>query len=597
MAPNTGSVAIWFYVSDLSEMRTIVMKSMYSDCCEMGALVISPDASLLYVTKDGNDNSGRTTDPGVITQGHWYHLCVTGDDNNAIKFYLNGEELETYPRDGVDSGKRFFDDGTEWKIGRYFNANNDPGTSHFAGVIDEVRLYDYPLSEQEIQSLYNECTPEAVDSLTLPSIIAQPCDDECAVQAVDVSAAQELGGVTIPIAIPDSVTVCSLSTAGLVTESWDFQTLDVKPDSGFIFISLFNTQGLVIDSGTTTVANIYFNAPRQCSETPGQNANYFIHWDTTLSEDPSRALLFSDPSGAEEIHPGFDPNRDSTEIVDFLMGDCDDNGALDIADLVCLVGFMFQGDEPPCIMASLNINGVGGIEPNISDLVYLVAYMFSGGPAPICPGPGAQVARLTPTDDIYLKSACDAHSTSIAISSETSLLGIELELVGTGNGEPVSGLQNDNIEVVHGHEGDRIKVGVLDMQGAYPIAAGEHVLLEIPGQWEIVSALAADQNFQTIQPSLGRIEPELPREFSLGQNYPNPFNPSTEINFALPTACDVSLEIYNITGQRVTTLVDAYLEAGQHSVLWDAWSNASGVYFYRLTAGEFTETKKMMLLK
>jgi hypothetical protein len=109
--------------------------------------------------------------------------------------------------------------------------------------------------------------------------------------------------------------------------------------------------------------------------------------------------------------------------------------------------------------------------------------------------------------------------------------------------------------------------------------------------------MAADQNFQTIQPSLGRIEPELPREFSLSQNYPNPFNPTTEINFALPSACDVSLEIYNITGQRVTTLVDSYLEAGQHSVLWDASSNASGVYFYRLTAGEFTETKKMMLLK
>ena len=285
-----------------------------------------------------------------------------------------------------------------------------------------------------------------------------------------------------------------------------------------------------------------------------------------------------------------------------LRGDIDFSGAgPDIADLVYLVNYMFvQGPKPPC-MGNSDIDGDDNNDsacgPNIADMVYLVNFMFQGGPPPV-PCDQRVVAKLSSQQKLLLEvSESTDGATQISYSTDLPLLGIELELVGTGNGEPVSGLKNDNIEVVHGREGDRMKVGILDMQGAYPIEAGEHVLLEIPGQWVIVSALAADQNFQTIQPSLGRIEPELPREFSLGQNYPNPFNPSTEINFALPTACDVSLEIYNITGQRVTTLVDAYLEAGQHSVLWDAWSNASGVYFYRLTAGEFTETKKMMLLK
>jgi hypothetical protein len=80
-------------------------------------------------------------------------------------------------------------------------------------------------------------------------------------------------------------------------------------------------------------------------------------------------------------------------------------------------------------------------------------------------------------------------------------------------------------------------------------------------------------------------------------NYPNPFNPVTEISFNLPNAMYVQLEIYNIMGQKVATVVDGFLEAGQHTVQWDASSFSSGVYFYRLTAGDLIETKKMMLLK
>jgi len=95
----------------------------------------------------------------------------------------------------------------------------------------------------------------------------------------------------------------------------------------------------------------------------------------------------------------------------------------------------------------------------------------------------------------------------------------------------------------------------------------------------------------------------LPADLVLSQNYPNPFNPSTIVEFSLPEASDVTLEIYNILGQRVKTLIDGQkLQAGKHSVEWrsdDAGENkvSSGVYFYRLRAGDKTATKKMMLLK
>jgi hypothetical protein len=90
---------------------------------------------------------------------------------------------------------------------------------------------------------------------------------------------------------------------------------------------------------------------------------------------------------------------------------------------------------------------------------------------------------------------------------------------------------------------------------------------------------------------------EIPTSFSLAQNFPNPFNPTTTIQFSLPQAGDVTLKIYNLLGEEVKTLVNEYKELGNHSVQFNANSLASGIYFYRIQAGSFVETKKMILLK
>ncbi len=90
---------------------------------------------------------------------------------------------------------------------------------------------------------------------------------------------------------------------------------------------------------------------------------------------------------------------------------------------------------------------------------------------------------------------------------------------------------------------------------------------------------------------------EIAGEFRLNQNYPNPFNPSTTITYAIPEQSEVRLEVININGQRVATLVDENQHAGDHSVTFDAGGLASGVYLYRLQAGSFTKTARMVLVK
>ena len=94
----------------------------------------------------------------------------------------------------------------------------------------------------------------------------------------------------------------------------------------------------------------------------------------------------------------------------------------------------------------------------------------------------------------------------------------------------------------------------------------------------------------------------IPKVFALAQNYPNPFNPSTEMSYDLPTPGNVRLDIFNILGQNVKTLVNEYQDAGTYKVTWNGDDNtgssvASGVYFYRVSAGEFKDIKKMVLMK
>ena len=89
----------------------------------------------------------------------------------------------------------------------------------------------------------------------------------------------------------------------------------------------------------------------------------------------------------------------------------------------------------------------------------------------------------------------------------------------------------------------------------------------------------------------------MPSSYSLEQNFPNPFNPTTQIKFGIPQSGFVKLEIYNLLGQKISTLVEEYMNAGYHSVKFDAKDLSSGIYIYTLSVNNYKTSKKMILLK
>jgi hypothetical protein len=133
----------------------------------------------------------------------------------------------------------------------------------------------------------------------------------------------------------------------------------------------------------------------------------------------------------------------------------------------------------------------------------------------------------------------------------------------------------------------------------------EEDLPNFPGYPTVRKTFGENGTFYTDYWTYNAIEYEtdqVPTGFDLGDNYPNPFNPTTTIDFMIQKQVDVRMEVYNLLGQRVVTLVDENLKAGFYKVTWDGRNQvgntvSSGVYFYKLKAGDFIETKKMILMR
>ena len=289
-----------------------------------------------------------------------------------------------------------------------------------------------------------------------------------------------------------------------------------------------------------------------------------------------------------------------------IRGDVDHDGEpVNISDLIYLINYVFiGGPEPPCFEEA-DVNADCSETIDISDVIYLINYIFLDGPAPApcgdCTPPLSKLFDADPT--ISVGCTYEDGFTTVSVTSPVDLRGLQLELQGDGNANPIK-LVSDNLDMVSGQTGEIVKIGILDLDGGEFIPAGNHALIRLDGAYNVTSALGADMGSHTLRLSVSTsmASSNRPGTYALHQNYPNPFNPTTTISFSLRDPGHARLMVYNVLGQAVTTLVDEHIVAGEHEVTWhgnndDGNSVSSGIYFYRLEIADYTETRKMMLLK
>ncbi len=299
-----------------------------------------------------------------------------------------------------------------------------------------------------------------------------------------------------------------------------------------------------------------------------------------------------------------DNEKVEMSIVQYLCGDANNDGLVNILDIGYINAYLHSGGPEPAVPSAGDPNGDCVVNP--LDATYLIAFLYQSGDAPL-PGcvttvaaGGARVpesAVLTSDSEVLVtvNSYYDNGSTTLEVSSSADLLALELE-VACDNKAAIAH-ESRELQLYTGHSDDLTKVALMDVAGSAYIAAGQTIVVSVTGEADVTSAIAADMTGQPVQVNLSAASGVLPTETALHNCYPNPFNPSTEIKFSLPEGCRAKLDVLNVLGQRVETLVDGHLEAGEHSSVWEASRFASGIYFYRLTADEFVETKKMVLLK
>jgi hypothetical protein len=268
-------------------------------------------------------------------------------------------------------------------------------------------------------------------------------------------------------------------------------------------------------------------------------------------------------------------------------GDINVNGiANEIADAVMFTNYFISGlsafgNHVEASIAASDVNA-DGIALSVADLVYLVRVII---------GDANPYPKPIPNPEVELVLAGDVVSYNASVDMGAALLTFHVN----GDVTPLLGAGAASMDMKYAQEGNELRVLVYNI-GSEMIAAGENVLITVPGAVELTGAEVATYDGFGLEESIRNV----PREFAT-TSYPNPFNPKTTLSLNLPVASDWSIRIYNVAGQLVKDF-SGYSEAGTVNVVWNSTDRngtrvASGIYFYKAEAGQFSATKKMVLMK
>ncbi len=290
------------------------------------------------------------------------------------------------------------------------------------------------------------------------------------------------------------------------------------------------------------------------------------------------------------------------KLYEGLIGDINLNGlAFEISDLIYFNNHFIDPYAYPLDGAKLQNSDINqdGRPGTLGDLVYFIRIITGDADPPSKTQPAESALAASMKMQTYLNR--------LSIQSDWDQeIGAAMFTFACEDGKPdiYPTERTEGLKLTSSFEEGILRVLVCDPEGRV-IKAGNGPLLDLraadPKSVQLQSAELADVQGKDIVTKITSAV-SIPEKFALGQNYPNPFNPTTTISLALPTEGRVSLKVYNIMGQVVNTLIDEIMPAGYHEITWNGTDQngdqvSSGVYFYKLESDNFSETKKMIMLK
>lgn len=560
----------------------------------------SPYTVGFWVT-DGDLSSERSIEVDVINKNrrpiitHPEGLTIDAGDDLEFGISAVDPDFETivWQINGLPEGARF--------------DNGNPGNISWTSTLADSGQYSLeiiaadPHGYADTGRVLINVRSATVWSLTLDTVAAYP--NETISFDITLDNQLPIGSFNLLVNY-DASALAALEVTNLETRSEQFEyfsvTFDANGSVGDIrVVGIVDQSGaLNLESGSGPVATIRFLVSGELAFVGMDIPVRFRFLDGFTKDDNTMTDENGEKITQEEIAyaNGVVRIRDFGQIN---IGDINLNGlAYEISDAIYFTNYFMDPllySFDPLQFANSDVNR-DNIAATVADLVTLINIVVNGSPSPRLAAAAEPTARVT--------TRTESQTLILSYESELPLGGLRITF-DAENEIDFSSIEFTQSQMIYDCrvENSEIRLLVYSMDNQ-SMPAGHHDILRISGdiQFEIKEIDLSTDGGQVVTVSLGNPVNLVPENFVLHQNYPNPFNPETNISFELPSASRVELDIFNILGRRIATLVNGNLPAGRHTVIWDGRnaensSVASGVYFYRLSTSAKVETKKMILMK
>jgi uncharacterized protein (TIGR02145 family) len=528
---------------------------------------VQTDGMLAYGNYDHSQPSaqrGKTIfSPNSLNVDEWVHIALTLQ-GQEMKMYINGTEvagrldgvvpqLSNKQLDiGFESGERGFIKGSLDELGIWKRALTADEISMLYNPYSTSKLSNRTMIFSDVYSKEGVKFAQTIsfDTLTYADSLVGfqfqlPLDPSIIADSIYYASSQDLN---IEASFIDNAVNVAVSSSQFITSYESVLDIFYTPYMSGVYemapnsVKLNNAYTNNIQSGTLTIDPFMYGDVDENGDVDNYDAGIILH-HTVGSE-----LLPMDNLRWWEFGPWFDWRTKAADV--------DEDGQILAMDAVYILQYIvgLVTDFPVITTPVENVT----VELTDTGLLFTAPEEINGFNISLPEIDGVEYLEPTILWDNVSSVVRDENGMGVAIATSTAQKGVMLEI-------PLKVTSAENVDII---------------------------MTAFSNNSEAQLKVVVNSSMVNNETSTG-----LPQQYTLSQNYPNPFNPSTQIEYALPKATQVTLEVFNSVGQKVMELVNGQQSAGYHTATFDATGLSSGVYLYKLTTPSFTQTKKMLLIK